>query len=117
MPILNIFKAGIGWWEKKRPLYTITLIIVALLFVGARYSEISKAGSKEFSLLVFGTILIANLFYTVGWVIECLLYYCFNIPALPNWLRIAMLATGTIVSVLVEVLLFNEYIYPFIWQP
>lgn len=66
----------IGWWEIRRLFFNfiqIALIAIVFHFLGLRFWTTEMGSGEYFVLLLFiAHLLIANLIYTLGWIIEVL---------------------------------------------
>ena len=96
-------KEMILWWERKRWIYNLVLVLA----IGSQLFQFSdnpvRAIVERGHILpmTVAFIVAANLFYTLGWGFGALFYYLFKLKGLTNGFRWAVFVVGILFSLLV----------------
>ncbi len=99
-PALNI----VAWWEKRRWYYN--LFVGGIGFLGLIFFSLFHSLFEEIPFLVIITYgLMANVFYTGGWVAEILIRIYFKSWILTENARKLIFIVGTVCSVLLTLII------------
>lgn len=101
----------VNWWEKKRLIYNIIIIVLELIML-SMYWEIVEAYSTAHAIL--GSIVYtigANVFFSIGWGIEILSLYYFKTTDFLEKTRVLFLVLGIIVSIILTIGVYMDVFY------
>jgi hypothetical protein len=88
----------VQWWEKRRWIYNF-FILIPILFLGM-VSLDSFTHLGDFLIVVIIWVLGANVFYTMGWALEILMYTYYGKIVYNSTVRIALFWVGTVFSMI-----------------
>ena len=92
------FEDCIGWWEKKRMYYN-TFIAMTLVGLFIFAGDFSFSHVYPFIVFSFGFLILANIFFSVGWGLEVLsVFYGIKLIVFLIYMRPAFLVLGYLFS-------------------
>lgn len=108
----DILHGILRWWEKKRLLFNAIIIGIALLaFVQALLTgTVHNQLGLSFVIQSIVYLLFINGCYCVGWGLQSLGYYYFNIHSDSNVLEYVLFVSGTLFTGLITYFGFLQYL-------
>lgn len=103
----------VSWWEKKRLIYNLIIIPIAIVILVILWKHVGPFITKE--ALIFDAIMMlvwSNVMYTSGWVGGILRHYYFKSYPLENSGRWVLFAFGTLFTILVLEIHFSIIVNP-----
>ncbi len=74
-PVWNV----VHWWESNRLRYNLSLLALEILIMGYYWRGTMAFGEVESVYQTLAYNLVANVFYTTGWVLE--IFICYYLPS------------------------------------
>jgi hypothetical protein len=107
-PEQSVIKEMIMWWEKRRIIYNILIVGLSIFLIydfwDYPWRKIVGGNIIIFEAVLF--LIIANVFYSLGWGIGVLAHYMFKTNGLSITWRWIIFVLGTLFSIIITDLYF-----------
>jgi len=90
--------ASIHWWEKKRWIFNLIILLSIFILALQKFSMVEKMGLRIFLVTTLLYLLIGNIFFSLGWVIELLIKFLIPKINFSNNYRTFFLLIGLLFS-------------------
>ncbi|PQJ17878.1 hypothetical protein BST94_10055 [Nonlabens xylanidelens] len=109
----NSFKSRIKWWESKRWIYNLIILIASFISIYEIITYYHYSIKISDLLIVVVWLIGANIFYSLGILTELIDWYYFNNKIKFYRYRWLFFVSGIVFSFLWTVLNISNHIYPY----